>query len=344
MLGREDIGIDLGTNTVMVYVKGRGVVLREPAMLAVDRNTRNILQVGDEAKRMQGKTPSHIVTIRPLRDGTITDFNLTEKMLRYFINKVVGRRIFFRPRAVICVPSGVPEVEKRSVIDAMLDAGARRTQMLDASIAGALGAGLEISDGYGSMIIDIGGGITDIAIVSLDRAVIRSSLKIAGDTFDETIMRYLRRKHSLMIGERTAEELKLTIGSAIRRTEKLYMDVTGRNLVTGLPKTTRVHSDEIYEALEETIQILVEEVQAVLEQSPPELAADIFDRGITMIGGGSQLFGLAESLSAHLKVPCRLAEDPQGCVATGIGRVMENDSELGGTLFDFRQPKGFVSA
>lgn len=339
MLGREDIGIDLGTASVMIYVKGRGVMLREPAMVAVDRNTRNLLAVGEEAKRMQGRTPSHIVTIRPLKDGTISDFNITERMLRYFIHKVVGKRMIFRPRAIVCVPSGVPEVEKRSVIDAMLDAGARRTQMLDTSVAGALGAGLEITDSYGSMVIDIGGGVTDVSIVSLERAVVRSTIKIAGDQFDDTIIRFLRRKHNLIVGERTAEELKLTIGAAVRRTEKLYMDVTGRNLVTGLPKTIRIHSDEVFEALEEPISALVEEVHAVLEQAPPELAADIFDRGITMIGAGAQLFGLAEAMTQSLKVSCLLAEDPQSCVAKGIGRVMESEEELGRTLFDFRQPR-----
>lgn len=343
MLGREDIGIDLGTASVMIYMKGRGVVLREPAMVAIDRNTRNIIAVGDEAKRMQGRTPSHVVTIRPLKDGTISDFNITERMLRYFIHKVVGRRMLFRPRAIVCVPSGVPEVEKRSVLDAMLDAGARRTQMLDSAIAGALGAGLDISDTYGSMLIDIGGGVTDISIVSLERAVVRSSVKIAGDQFDEAIIRYLRRKHNLMIGDRTAEELKLTIGAAMQRSEKLFMDVTGRNLVTGLPKTIRVHSDELYEANEDLIQALVEEVHSVLELAPPELAADIFDRGITMIGSGSQLFGLAETLSAALNIGCYLAEDPQACVANGIGRVMESESEFGRALFDFRQ-QGFTSA
>jgi len=238
----------------------------------------------------------------------------------------------------------VTDVEKRSVIDAMLDAGARRTQLMDSSVAGALGAGLDVSGPYGSMIVDIGGGVTDISVVSLERAVVRSAVKTAGDQFDETIIRYLRRKHNLMVGERTAEELKLTIGAAIRRTEKLFMDVTGRNLVTGLPKTIRVHSDEIFEALEEPVQALVEQVHAVLERTPPELAADIFDHGITLIGAGSQLFGLAESLSRQLKVDCRMAEDPQACVAIGTGRAMESDDGFGRAMLDFRQPRGYMSA
>lgn len=344
VLGREDIGIDLGTSSVLVYVKGRGVVLREPAMVAVDRNTRNIIAVGEEAKRMQGRTPGHIVAVRPLREGSISDFDITERMLRYFIHKVCGKRMLFRPRAVVCVPSGVPEMEKRSVLDAMLDAGARRTQMIDAAVAGALGAGLEVSDTYGHMIIDIGGGITDISIVSLERATVRRSVKLAGDHFDDAIIRYLRRKHNLMIGERTAEELKLTIGATVRRTERLHMDVTGRNLVTGLPKTIRIYSEELHEAMEELVAALVEEVHGVIEKAPPELAADIVDHGIKMIGSGSQLFGLAEALTMSLKIPCTLADDPQSCVANGIGRVMESEEEFGRTLLDFRQPKGYMSA
>lgn len=344
MFGREEIGIDLGTASVMVYVKGRGVVLREPAMVAVDRNTRNILAVGEEAKRMQGRTPGHIVTLRPLKDGTISDLNITERMIRYFIQRVVGKRVLFRPRAVVCVPSGVPEVEKRSVVSATLEAGARKAHLVDTSVAGALGAGLEISDGYGSMLIDVGGGVTDISIVSLKRAVVRSSIKIAGDQFDDMIIRYLRRKYNLMIGERTAEELKLTIGAAVPRVERLYMDVTGRSLVSGLPKTIRVHSDEIYEALEESVANLIEEVHAVLEQSPPELAADIFDHGVTMIGAGSQLFGLDTALSETLKIRCRIADDAQACVANGIGRVLESEAEFGRVLMDFKNRGRYMSA
>lgn len=344
MLGREDIGIDLGTASVMVYIKGRGVVLREPAMVAVDRNTRNILAVGEDAKRMQGRTPGNVMTIRPLRDGSIGDFDIAERMLRYFMNKVVGRRLFFRPRAIVTVPSGVTDVEKRSVIDAMLDAGARRTQLMDSSVAAALGAGLDVSGPYGSMIVDIGGGVTDIAVVALEHAVVRKTVKIAGDQFDETIIRYLRRKHNLMVGERTAEELKLTIGAAVRRTEKLYMDVTGRNLVSGLPKTLRVHSDEIFEALEDSVSALVEHIHAVLERTPPELAADIFDHGIMLTGAGSLLFGLNEALSKQLKLDCLTAEDPQACTALGVGRAIEGYMEFARAMFDEKPQRGFMSA
>lgn len=344
MLGRDDIGIDLGTNTVLAYIRGRGVVLREPAMVAVDRNTRNILAVGVDAKRMQGRTPGHIVTVRPLKNGTIVDFDLTERMLRYFLHKLVGRRTLFRPRAVVCVPSGVPDVEKRTIIEATLDAGARRTQLMDSAVAGALGAGLDVSHAYGSLIVDIGGGVTDISVVSLERAVVRSAVAVAGDQFDETIIRYLRRKHNLMVGERTAEELKLTIGAATPRTEQLYMDVTGRSLVTGLPKTLRINSDEVYEAFEEPIRALVEHVHAVLEHTPPELAADIFDHGITLIGAGAQLFGLDQALSGQLKIPCRIAEDPQACVVLGAGRVMEGDADFSRAMFEPGRQKEYLSA
>lgn len=344
MIGREDIGIDVGTASIIVYMKGRGVVLREPAMVAVDRNTRNILAVGEDAKRMQGRTPGNVATIRPLKDGSIGDFDIAERMLRYFMNKVVGRRLFFRPRAIISVPSGVTDVEKRSVIDAMLDAGARRVQLMDSSVAAALGTGLDITSPYGSLIVDIGGGVTDIAVVSLERAVVRKTIKTAGDQFDETIIRFLRRKHNLMVGERTAEELKLTIGAAVRRTEKLYMDVTGRNLISGLPKTLRVHSDEIFEALEDSVSTLVEHIHAVLERTPPELAADIFDHGIKLTGAGSLLFGLNDALSKQLKVDCGVTEDPQACTALGIGRAMEEDFDYSKAMFDERQAKGFMSA
>ncbi len=339
MLGRTDIGFDLGTATVLAYIKGRGIVLREPAMVAVDVNTRNILAVGDEARRMQGRTPPNVRVIRPLRDGSIVDFDILGRMLRYFMHKIVGRRTLIRPYAVVCVPSGVTDMEKRSVVEAALDAGARRTQLMDSAVAGALGAGLEVGEAYGSMLVDIGGGVTDISVVAMERAVVRTATQISGDLFDETIARYLRKKHNLMVGERTAEEVKVTIGSVLRRTEQLFMDVTGRNLVTGLPKTVRVNSDEISEALEEPLQGLVEQIQAVLERTPPELAADIFDHGITLIGGGAQLFGLDGALSHQLKIPCRLAEEPQACVCMGAGRSMEEGGGYERAMFTFRPGK-----
>ena len=340
MLGRCDIGIDLGTATVLAYMKGRGIVLREPSMVAIDTNTRNILAVGDEARRMQGRTPANVKVVRPLRDGSVQDFDITERMLRYFLHKIVGRRALMRPYAIVCVPSGVTDMEKRSIVEATLDAGARRTQLMDSAVAGALGAGLEVDQAYGSLLVDIGGGITDISVVAMERAVVRTAAHVAGDTFDDTIMRFLRKKHNLMVGERTAEEVKVTIGSAMRRTEQLFMDVSGRNMVTGLPKTARVNSDEITEALEEPLQALVEQIQGVLERTPPELAADVFDHGITLLGGGSQLFALDRALSRQLKLTCRVAEEPQACVCMGVGRAMEEGGGYERAMFDLRTGAG----
>ncbi|MDD7446551.1 MAG: rod shape-determining protein MreB [Clostridiales bacterium] len=338
MLGHTDIAIDLGTSTVLAYIKGRGIVLREPAMAAVDTNTRNIIAVGDEARRMQGRTPLNIKVVRPLRDGSVMDFDVIERMLRYFIHKIVGRRALSRPYAVVCVPSGVTDMEKRSIIEATLDAGARRAQLMDSAVAGALGAGLEVDQAYGSLLVDIGGGVTDISVVAMERAVVRTVAHAAGDTFDDTIMRFLRKKHNLMVGERTAEEVKTTIGSAVRRTEQLFMDVTGRNMVTGLPRTVRVNSDEITEALEEPVQALVEQIQSVLERTPPELAADVFDHGLTLLGGGAQLFALDRALSRQLKLNCRVAEDPQACVCMGAGRTMEEGGGYERAMFDLKLP------
>ncbi len=325
MLGREDIGIDLGTATVEVFVKGKGIIIKEPAMVAIERNSRNIRAVGMDAKRMHGRTPPNILTMRPLRNGSVEDIEVTERMMRYFINSAVDRKIFVRPRVLVCVPSTLKEVEQRTISEVLLDAGARNAKILDSAVAGAKGAGLDISHSYGNMIVDIGGGLTDIAVIASEKVVVRSTVKVCGDSMDATIIRYLRRKHNLLIGERSAEELKLTIGAAVQRTERLSMDVTGRNLVSGLPKTIRIHSDEIQEAMEEQIQSLIEEIHAVLERTPPELAADVFDYGITLIGGGSQLFGLPEVLSQKLKVECRMTDNPEDAVALGIGKVLEGD-------------------
>ncbi len=344
MFGQEDIGIDLGTATALVYIKGRGVVLREPAMVAVDRHTRSILAVGEDVKRMQGRTPGHIVVLRPLGSGAIEDLDLTASMVRYFIHKAIGRKVLFRPRAFLCLPGGLNDVEMQSIITATLDAGARRAFLIDPAVAAALGAGLDIKGPYGSMLVDIGGGITDIAVVSLRRAMVRNITQPAGDQFDDTLIRYLRKKHNLVVGERTAEELKLTIGAAIRRTEKLYMDVTGRSLVSGMPKVVRIHSDEVFEALEEPVHALVEKVQGVLERTPPELAADIFDHGITLTGSGANLFGLSEALTQALKVSFRVAEDPEACVAQGLGRVMESEQDFAAISVRPRQPKSYMSA
>jgi len=328
MFGTQDIGIDLGTASVLVYVKGRGIVLREPSVVAVDIKSGRMLAIGEEARKMLGRTPGTIEAIRPLRDGVISDYHVTETMLRYFLDKVVGKKFFFKPRVVVCVPSGVTEVEKRSVIEATEDAGAREVDLIEEPIAAAIGAGIDISRPYGSMIVDIGGGTTDIAVISLNSTVVSSSLKLAGDKFDEAIVRYMRKKHNLLVGERTAEELKINIGAAFPRKETIFMEVTGRNLVSGLPKTVNVGSDEMIEALDEPVQSILEAVHDVLERTPPEISSDIFDRGIIMTGGGALLYGLDMRIQQYTRVPCFVAEDAISCVAIGTGRALENIDAL----------------
>ena len=334
-----DIGVDLGTASVVIYGKGKGVVLNEPAVIAFDRDTRNVLAVGEEARRMMGRTPSNIVAMRPLGDGMIADFELASAMLRYFVTKVVGKRILGGPRVLISMPAGVNEVERHSIMTSLFEAGARRTQLMERHIAAAIGAGLPIGEAYGQMICDIGGGVTDIAVMAQGRIIVRDSVKIGGDLFDDAIIRYIRRKHNLLIGELTAEDLKINVGSAVPRNEQFYMEVTGRNLISGLPKVMRITSDEITEALDEPIQSLLEAIHAVLEHTPAELVADIFESGIVLSGGGAQLAGLCEAVSLALKVDCHLADDPQECVARGCGLTLENLSEYGQFLGD-RKKRG----
>lgn len=324
MFGFRDIGIDLGTSSVLVYIRGKGIVLKEPSVIAIDKNSRRILAVGEEARKMLGRTPGNIVAIRPLKDGVISDYDITERMLRYFLNKVAGRRLFFKPRVVVCVPSGVTEVEKRAVLDATYEAGARHTYLIEEPIAAAIGAGIDIGKPYGSMVVDIGGGTTDIAVISLGGAVISESIKAAGDKFDEAIIRYMRKKYNILIGERTAEELKNSIGSVYPRKNEVYMDITGRNLISGLPKTVRVTSSDMMEALDEQVQTLVEAVHAVLERTPPELAADISEQGIVMTGGGSLLYGLDKLIQERTKIVVYVAEDAVSCVALGTGKALED--------------------
>ncbi len=332
-----DIGIDLGTASVLVYVKGKGIVLREPSVVAIDKNTDKILAVGEEARKMLGRTPGNIVAIRPLRDGVISDYHVTEKMLKHFINKVCARSFFklFKPRVMICVPSGVTEVEKRAVEDAAVQAGARKTYLIEEPIAAAIGAGIDITKACGSMVVDIGGGTTDIAVISLGGTVVSSSIKMAGDKFDEAIVRYMRKKHNIMIGERSAEELKISIGTVFPRPQEVYMDVRGRNLVSGLPKTITVSSSELMEALEEPVSTIVEAVHSVLERTPPELAADISDRGIVMTGGGSLVYGLDKLLQQKTGINVLIADDAVSCVAIGTGKTLDNlDLLKGNTLSD----------
>lgn len=322
MLG-SDIGIDLGTANVLVYLKGKGVVLNEPSVVAFDRDTNKIKAIGEEARLMLGRTPGNIVAVRPLRQGVISDYTVTEKMIKYFIQKATGKRNLRRPRISVCVPSGVTEVEKKAVEDATYQAGAREVAVIEEPIAAAIGAGIDIARPCGNMIVDIGGGTSDIAVISLGGTVVSTSIKIAGDDFDEAIVRYMRKKHNLLIGERTAEDIKIKIGCAYERPEVLSMDVRGRNLVTGLPKTITVTSEETLEALHETTSQIVEAVHTVLETTPPELAADIADRGIVLTGGGSLLAGLEELIESKTGITTITAEDPMTAVAVGTGKFVE---------------------
>ena len=325
----QDIGIDLGTATVIAYVKGKGIVLREPSVVAVDKNSGDVLAVGQEAIRMLGRTPGNIVATRPLRDGVISYYTVTEKMLKYFINKVCGKFIF-APRIMICIPSQVTEVEKRAVIDAASQAGARKVYLIEEPIAAAIGAGIDISKPCGNMIVDIGGGTTDIAVISLGGSVVSTSLKVAGDKLDEAIVKYIKRKHNIMIGERTAEDLKINIGCVYPKIQDVEMDIRGRDLSTGLPKTITVYSSEMLEALIEPAMMIVDAVHSVLERTPPELAADISDRGIYMTGGGCLVDGLDKLLQEKTGINVMIAEDAISCVALGTGKALDNLDALDG--------------
>ena len=309
--------------SILVYIRGKGVVLKEPSVFAFDRDTNKIKAIGEEARLMLGRTPGNIVAVRPLRQGVISDYTVTEKMLKYFIQKAIGKRMLKKPRISVCVPSGVTEVEKKAVEDATLQAGAREVAIIEEPIAAAIGAGIDISRPCGNMIVDIGGGTTDIAVISLGGTVVSTSIKIAGDDFDEAIVRYMRKKHNLLIGERTAEDIKIKVGSAYPKAEVTTMNVRGRNLVTGLPKTVEVSSEETEEALREATSQIVEAVHSVLEKTPPELASDIADRGIVLTGGGSLLSGLEDLIEAKTGINTMTAEDPMTCVAIGTGKFIE---------------------
>ncbi len=325
----QDIGIDLGTATVIAYVKGRGIVLREPSVVAVDKNTGNVLAVGKEARRMLGRTPGNIVATRPLRDGVISDYTVTEKMLKYFINRVCGR-FLFAPRIMICIPSQVTEVEKKAVIDAASQAGARRVYLIEEPIAAAIGAGIDIAKPCGNMVVDIGGGTTDIAVISLGGSVVSSSLKVAGDKFDEAIVKYMKKKHNIMIGERTAEDLKVNIGCVYPKIQDVEMEVRGRDLLTGLPKTLQIKSSDMMEALIEPAMMIVDAVHSILERTPPELVSDISDKGIYMTGGGCLLDGLDKLLQEKTGINVMIAQDSVSCVALGTGKALDSLDALEG--------------
>ena len=319
-----DIGIDLGTASILVYIKGKGVVLKEPSVVAID----TIRAIGEEARLMIGGTPGNIVAVRPLRQGVISNYSVTEQMIKYFIQKAVGKRSYKKPRISICVPSGATEVETKAVEDASFQAGAREVFIVEEPLAAAIGAGIDISKPCGNMVVDIGGGTTDIAVISLGATVESTSVKVAGDDFDDAIVRYMRKKHNLLVGERTAEEIKIGIGTCFKKTEVKKMEVRGRNLVTGLPKIIEVTSEEVEEALREATTQIVEAIHGVLENTPPELSADIAVRGIVLTGGGCLLDGLEELIESKTGINTMTAEDPMTAVAIGTGRYLEVMDEM----------------
>ena len=333
----NDLAIDLGTANTCVYVKGQGIVLREPSVVAVKKDSRGnsvVLAVGQDAKRMLGRTPGNIQAIRPMKDGVIADFEVTEAMLRHFISKVHNsRRHLVRPRIMVCVPSGITEVEERAVIDAGIQAGARRVYLIEEPVAAAIGAGIDIAKPDGHMVVDIGGGTADIAVISLSGVVESASIKIAGDKFDEAVIKYIRRKHNVLIGERTAEELKMTIGCVFPRPEEVTMDIKGRCLMTGLPRVFTVSSSEMIEAFEEPSTRILEAIHGVLERTPPELVADISTNGIVMTGGGSLLWGFDKLVESHTGIETHVADDAISCVAYGTGKSLDDlDHMQDGTM------------
>jgi rod shape-determining protein MreB len=324
----SDMGIDLGTASTLVYVKGKGILLREPSVVAIDKNTNYVLAVGEDAKKMIGRTPANIVAIRPLRNGVIADFEITQEMIRHFIRKVRQDRTLVRPRVVIGVPSGITGVEKRAVKEAAEQAGAREVFLIEEPMAAAIGAEIPVHEAAGSMIVDIGGGTTEVAVIYLGGMVISNSLRVAGDAMDEAIVQYIKRKYNLTIGERTAEEVKIRIGSIYPQEKEESMEVKGRSLKTGLPETVEIVSDEIRGALSDTVRMIIEMVKSTLEQTPPELSADIIERGIVLAGGSSLLRGLDKLMSEETGLPVHVAEDPLTCVVKGTGKYLEELDRL----------------
>ena len=319
----KDIGIDLGTASVLVYVKGKGVVLNEPSVVALDKNTGKLLKVGADAQAMLGRTPGNIIAIRPLREGVISDYDMTERMLKEFIHKVAGFQ-FFKPRVIICVPSGITEVEERAVIDAGIQAGARKVFLIEEPVAAAIGAGIDITQPDGHMVVDVGGGTADIAVISLSGVVESCSIKIAGDQLNEAVVKYMRRKHNLLIGERTAEDMKIKIGCVFPKEEEETIDVKGRCLLTGLPRVVTVSSTEMMDAFEEPVERIMEAIHSVLERTPPELVADISTNGIVMTGGGSLVAGFDKLVTARTGIHTVIAEDAISCVARGTGKSLDS--------------------
>lgn len=320
----QDLGIDLGTANILVYTKDKNIIIREPSVVAVESESMEVLAIGDEAKNMIGRTPASIVAIRPLKDGVIADFDITQAMLKYFIKKASKGRSFTRPRVVIGVPSGVTAVEKRAVIDAAVQAGAREAYLIEEPMAAAIGAGLPVQDATGNMVVDIGGGTCEVAVISLGGIVVSRSIRVGGDKMDDSIVQYIKKNLNLLIGERTAEDIKIAIGSAMELEENITMEVCGRNLITGLPKVLTISSENICEALAEPVASIVDSVRTTLEKTPPELAADIMKRGVVMTGGSSLLRNLDKLLSRETGMPVYVAEDPLSCVAVGTGKAVES--------------------
>ena len=324
-----ELGIDLGTATVLVYEKGKGIILKEPSVVAINKNNNKLLAIGEEARKMIGRTPGNIVAVRPLRDGVISDYDITERMLTEFIKKASGKRNLVAPKVMVCIPSQATEVEKRAVLEAARNSGAKRVHLIEEPLAAAIGAGIDITKPDGVMVVDIGGGTCDIAIISLGGIVVRESIKVAGDKFDEAIIKHVRNKYKLMIGEKTAEELKVTAGSAFKNSRKLITPIKGRNLVTGLPCEIEISTEEIREALLEPVTQIVQSVKNVLEKTPPELSADIIEKGILMTGGGALLHGLDKLIEFETGINVKVAENSVECVAEGTGKVLAFFDKLG---------------
>lgn len=333
----KDIGIDLGTANTLVYVRSKGIVLREPSVVAMKKEDNHVLAVGDAAKQMIGRTPGNIVAIRPMRDGVIADFSVTQDMLRYFIKQAIGASMFGRPRVLVSVPSGITEVESRAVEEAAHQAGAKVAKVIEEPMAAAIGAGLPVGEPTGSMIVNMGGGTTEIAIISLGGIVTSKSIRVAGDKEDEAIVNYVKRVYNLAIGERTGEEIKISIGSAFPNSIEGSMDIKGRDLVTGLPKTISITSDEILDALKEPISQIIDGIKSTLEKTPPELAADIMDRGIMLSGGGAQLHGIDSLVKKETGMPVHVAENPMECVVLGVGKALEQYEEINRSQYSRRR-------
>jgi len=319
----HDLAIDLGTANTLIYVKGKGIICAEPSVVAINRDTKEVLAVGSEAKSMLGRTPANIIALRPMKDGVIADFEITEKMLRYFIQKVHNRRSLIRPRVIISVPSGVTQVEKRAVKDSAIQAGAREVYVIEEPMAAAIGAGLPIQEAFGNMVVDIGGGTTEVAVISLSGIVYTNSVRVAGDEMDEAIVEYIKNKYNLLIGYSTAEKIKMSIGSAYPLEEEMSVEIKGRDRIVGIPKTIEVGDKEIGEALKDAVDVIVNAIKLALEKTPPELSADIIDRGIVLTGGGALLKGLDKRISEVTGLPVLIAEDPLTTVARGAGKVLD---------------------